>query len=250
MIAVYSCHKNMVRGVYIPDKQTSVAYLLRPGNRKPTSIGELMRMKRLPSLLLLIVCIGAGVGIQSTLAQTPIAQPDSAQAGCMCIKNSLAQTPCAHRGASPSTAQEIIARRQIQERIDQTIEADEAKDVAAAMHFDTADFAVKNRDGSVSARADVRKGIQQGYDWFLAVSDKTRVSIDCLTLKGNEASVYINQHFVRTVPDRKDGSPHELITNVTHRETWIQTDQGWLRKYLEELQEGPIFLDSQPYNPE
>ncbi len=207
-------------------------------------------MKTLPSLWLLFVCIGAGVGIQSTLAQTPIAQHDSTQAGCMCIKNSLAQTPCAGRGASQSTAQEIIARREIQKRIDQTVEADEAKDVEAAMHFNTPDFAVKNLDGSVATPEAVRKEIQQGYDWVYAISDRTRISIDCLTLKGKEASVYINQHFVRTVPDRKDGSPHELITNVTHRETWVYTEQGWLRKYIEELQEGPIFLDGQRYYPE
>lgn len=207
-------------------------------------------MRPLPSLLLLLVCIGAGVCTQPTSAQTHIDRPDSTAPGCMCIENSLALTPCAAGGSSQPTAQVMIARREIQQRIDQTIEADEAKDVSAAMHFDTTDFAVKNRDGSVSARADVRKGIQQGYDWFYAVSDKTRVNIDCLTLKGNEASVYINQHFVRTIPDRNDNSPHELITNVTHRETWVYTGQEWLRKYIEELQGGPIFLDGQRYNPE
>jgi len=206
-------------------------------------------MKSSSWLLLLVVSIGAAECTQPTLAQTRVTEPDSTQTGCMCIENSLAQTPCVG-GASRPNAQAMIAHREIQERIDQTIEADEAKDVSAAMLFDTADFAVKNRDGSVIARADVRKGIQQGYDWFYAVSDKTRVNIDCLTLKGNEAAVYINQHFVRTVPDRKDGSPHELITNVTHLETWVYTGQGWLRKYVEELQEGPIFLDGQQYNPE
>ena len=30
-----------------------------------------------------------------------------------------------------------------------------------------------------------------------------------------------NQHFVRTVPDRKDGSPHELITNGASRDAGL-----------------------------
>jgi hypothetical protein len=52
-----------------------------------------------------------------------------------------------------------------------------------------------------------------------------------------------NQHFVRTVPDRKDGSPHELITNVTHRETWVYTAAGWLTERIEELHQAPTYLD-------
>jgi len=165
----------------------------------------------------------------------------------MCIENSFAQTSCARSGAKP-TAQEMIARQEIEERIN--IEADEAKDVEAATHFDTPDFTVKNLDGTVNTLQDVKKGIQQNYDYIYAVSDKSYNKIDCLTLHGKEAIVYINQHFVRTMPDRKDGSPHEVITNITHRETWVYTAQGWLRKHIDELQQGPSFLDGQPFNPE
>ena len=80
------------------------------------------------------------------------------------------------------------------------------------------------------------------------VSDRTRIKVDCLVLKGKEATVYTNQHYVGYMPDRKDGSPHEVITNITHRETWVFTSAGWKVKYIEELQNGPTFLDGRPYN--
>ncbi|MGB9236537.1 MAG: hypothetical protein WCC04_19180 [Terriglobales bacterium] len=59
--------------------------------------------------------------------------------------------------------------------------------------------------------------------------------------------VVTDQHFVRTVPDRKDDSPHELATNVKHRETWVYTRDGWLTKQIEELAQGPTYLDGQLY---
>ena len=45
------------------------------------------------------------------------------------------------------------------------------------------------------------------------------------------------------VPDRRDGSPHELITNVTHPEACVYTADGWLTKWIEELKPGPTYLD-------
>lgn len=162
------------------------------------------------------------------------------------IEDSFAKTPCGRVGAPRPTAQERIAWRDIQNRINETIEADQTKDVETATFYDTPDFTVRNLDGAVEDLADVKKGIQEGYDNIYIVTDDTEIEIDCLVLKGREATVYINQHFVRTMPDRKDGSPHEVITNVTHRETWVYTDRGWMRKRIEELERGPSFLNGEP----
>jgi hypothetical protein len=81
----------------------------------------------------------------------------------------------------------------------------------------------------------------------LSVSDQTTIRIECLELNGKETVLVTDQHFVRTVPDRKDGGPHELITNVKHRETWVYTEAGWLTKRVEELKQGPTYLDGKLY---
>ena len=189
------------------------------------------------------------MGVGDAPAQTSSTNQASARTGCMCIENSVAQTPCAQRESAKPTAKEIAFRREIQKRIDETIEADKAKHVDGAIRYDLPEFTVKNLDGSVDKREDARKGIQQGYQYILKVTDETYVKIDCLTLKGREATVYINQHFVRTMPDRKTSSPHTVITNITHKEDWVRTSKGWMRRHIDELQRGPSFLDGKPFNP-
>jgi hypothetical protein len=155
------------------------------------------------------------------------------------------QNPCPR--ISPLTDQERFVREEIQSRIDESIEADEAKDLAAKLHYAAPDLTVKLVDGTVLDRKQVEEGIKRDSDWILSVSDRTTITIECLELKGKEAVLVTEQHFVRTVPDRKDGSPHELITNVEHRETWVYTKAGWLTKRIDELKQGPTYLDGKLY---
>jgi len=156
-----------------------------------------------------------------------------------------AQNPCPR--STPLTDQERFVRNDIQSRIDETLEAGEARDIAAKMHYLAPDLTLKLVDGTVLDRKQIDEGMKRDTDWTLSVSDQTTVEIACLVLNGREAVLITNQHFVRTVPDRKNGSPHELITNVEHRETWVYTTAGWLTKRIEELQQGPTYLDGKLY---
>jgi hypothetical protein len=153
------------------------------------------------------------------------------------------------KGKGGFTAQETLVQAEIQARIDESIEADEAKDLAAKTHYFAPDVSLKLLDGTILGRHEIEEGMKRDADWILKVSDRTTMAIDCLELKGKEAMAITNQHFVRTVPDRKDGSPHELVTNMKHRETWIYTDAGWLVKRIEELERGATYLDGKLYEP-
>jgi hypothetical protein len=148
-----------------------------------------------------------------------------------------------------NTAQEQVARSEIQSRIDQTIEADEAKDLDAKLHYAAADMTVRLEDGTELGRKQIEEGLRRDADWILSVSDRTHTEVECIELKGRTALVLTRQHFVRMVPDRKDGSPHELVTNVTHRETWVYGERGWVTKHIEELAHGPMLLDGEPFEP-
>ena len=148
-----------------------------------------------------------------------------------------------------STAQEQAARAEIQSRIDQSIEADEAKDVEAKLHYAAADMTVRLEDGTELNRSQLEDGMRRDAEWILSVSDRTHTEIECIELKGRTAVILTRQHFVRTVPDRKDGSPHELVTNVIHRETWEFGERGWVTKRIEELAHGPMLLDGEPFEP-
>ena len=96
-------------------------------------------------------------------------------------------------------------------------------------------------------RRQMEEGMKRDSDWILSVSDETAVKIECLELKGKQAVLVMAQHFVRTVPDRKDGSPHELVTNVKHRETWVYAKAGWMTMRIDELVQGAIYLDGKLY---
>jgi hypothetical protein len=157
----------------------------------------------------------------------------------------VAQSPCV-RGSQP-TDQERIVQRDIQECIDESIEAAEANDLPARTHYFAPDLTLKLADGTVLDRAQIEAGMKRDSDWILSVSDQTSITIECLELKGTKAVLVTDQHFVRTVPDRKNGSPHELITNITHRETWTYTRNGWLTERIEELRQGPTYLDGKLY---
>lgn len=147
--------------------------------------------------------------------------------------------------------QEAVARRDIQSLINQGLEADEAKDSEATDHNLSEDFTIKDLDGKLWIGEEMKgkKGASKNnYEGIIRISDKSWIRIEALTLKGIEAIVYTNQHFVRFVPDRKDGSPHELITNIIHREIWVFTEKGWKMKHIEELERGKTYLNGEEFN--
>lgn len=147
--------------------------------------------------------------------------------------------------------QEAIAKRDIQSLINQGLEADFAKDSAATDHNLTEDFTIKDLDGKLWTGEEMKgkKGASKNnYEGILQISDRSWIRIEGLTLKGTDAIVYTNQHFVRYVPDRKDGSPHELITNIIHREIWVFTETGWKMKHIEELERGKTYLNGEIFD--
>jgi len=142
-------------------------------------------------------------------------------------------------------------QRDIQEAIDQEIEELGAKDLDAVSRRTPQDFTIRLLNGTTLNREQVIQGMREDLKAVLSIDvDRTYTKIECLTLSGKEATVYTKQQYVRTIPDRKDGSPHEVITSVRHRETWSYTsDDGWVAKRVEEIEQGPTYLDGEPYNP-
>ena len=92
-------------------------------------------------------------------------------------------------------------------------------------------------------------GMQEDLNSVLSIDvDRTYTRIECLTLTGKEATVYTTQQYVRTIPNRKDGSPHEVITSVRHRETWAHGKDGWVAKGVQEIEQGPTYFDGELYD--
>jgi hypothetical protein len=162
----------------------------------------------------------------------------------------LAQTGCSAHRAAKLTAQERIVQRDIQAAIDQQTEEFAAKDLDAATRLMPNDFSIRLFDGTTLNRDQVIEGMRHEQASILTIDlDRTYTRIESLTLAGNEARVYTKQQYVRMVPDRKDGSPHEVITSVRHCETWVYTKDGWITRHIQEIEQGQTFLDGEPYDP-
>jgi hypothetical protein len=159
-----------------------------------------------------------------------------------------ARSTCASQTAPKLTPQERTTQRDIQAAIDQQIEELAAMDIDAATRLMPKDFSIRLLDGTTLDRGQAIAGMRQEKASVLRVDiDRTYTHIECLHLAGKEAIVYTKQQYVRTVPDLKNGSPHEIITSVRHREIWRYTEDGWVTKRIDELEQGQTYLDGKPY---
>ena len=173
-------------------------------------------MKRFPLLLAIaLLCLNALAGATATQAQT------------------------AGRKLSP---EEEEAKRAIEARIAESVEAMRRRDTAARLAFFAPDWRGKLNDGEPMTLEELKAYFRRQEGAVLTISPETRTVVDTIELKGDEATVHTSQVFVRTTPGR-DGKTAEVRTSVTHKEVWVRTDRGWISKYIEELEQGPTYVN-------
>ncbi|HEX5031037.1 MAG TPA: DUF4440 domain-containing protein [Candidatus Eisenbacteria bacterium] len=137
------------------------------------------------------------------------------------------------------------ARTAIQGQIDKNLKARAERDSATFWSIFTPDYRYRAYDGQVVSREEAARGFMQSLNDEVDVRPDTKITIDSLSVRGDTAIVYTRQHYARS-ERAADSSVQELVTNVTHRERWVHTAQGWRVQYLEEIDEGPFLLDGQP----
>jgi len=142
----------------------------------------------------------------------------------------------------PAAAQEADARRDIQARIDASIEAMRRNDVEGQLANMTPDFTVKQIDGDVADRRGIEEYFRNRATQGLEIGPETRVTVDRLELAGDEATVWTSQRFVRTRPG-PGAARVRVETSVTHKETWVRTPEGWRIRHVEEIDQGPLLVD-------
>lgn len=137
------------------------------------------------------------------------------------------------------------ARSSIQAQIDKNLKARAERDSATFWSIFTPDYRYRAYDGQVVTRDEAASGFMQGLNDEVGIRPETRIAIDSVIVHGDTAIVYTRQHYARE-QRAADSTIQELVTNVTHRERWVNTRRGWRVQYLEEIDEGPFYLDGQP----
>jgi ketosteroid isomerase-like protein len=125
-------------------------------------------------------------------------------------------------------------RREIENAYKELARAVETKNFEAFQALRVADFATIPPDGvpsPPSRMADRARGMLAGIQPPISTSN----DILELTTRGDEAIATVRQKFSRQVI--VDGQPRSRYTEVTQRETWRRTAEGWKLAFVDEVRD-------------
>lgn len=138
-------------------------------------------------------------------------------------------------------------RKAIEEWYDRNMAAFKAKDVAAIMALRADDFHTVTPDGRVNTRADMETRTRlfvNRIDHFVSQENQ----IGTIELEGDLASADITQKTVR-MQRFPDGTLHKVESAVVQRETWRKTVEGWKLYRVDNIRDGGLLVDDNPYKP-
>jgi len=138
-------------------------------------------------------------------------------------------------------------RKAIEDWYARNVAAFNAKDVAAIMALRTDDFHTIAPDGKVNMRADMEAYTErflERIDHFISED----FQIGTIDVHGDLASADVTQNTVR-MQRFPDGSLHKVEAGVVQRETWKKTMEGWKMYRVDNIRDGVVFVDDQPYKP-
>jgi ketosteroid isomerase-like protein len=140
---------------------------------------------------------------------------------------------------APASAE---VRREIEEAYRRLAQAVERKDFDAFQALRVAEFATIPPDGIPSPASRMAERAR-GFLERIQAPIKTTNEILELTTRGDEAIATVRQKFTRQVPG--ENQPHTVHTEVTQRETWRKTAEGWKLVFVDEVRDFIRLLDGQ-----
>ena len=122
----------------------------------------------------------------------------------------------------------------------------EAKDADAIMALRTDDFHTLTPDGRTNTRADMdartRTFLERIEHWI-----SQEFVIGTIELDGDLASADVSQRTVR-MQRFPDGSIRKVESAVVQRETWRQTAEGFKLYRVDNIRDGDLLVDDEPYS--
>lgn len=127
------------------------------------------------------------------------------------------------------------------------VQAVKNKDAEAQVAQVSPDYSATTPDRQTLNYEQIVAYMRSGAEQIVTVVDLS-ITIESLTISGNEAIVDARQKFSRTQRLR-DGNIHNVETGVLQREIWVRTAGGWKLKRVDNLRERKFLVDGQPFNP-
>ena len=142
----------------------------------------------------------------------------------------------AYRRSAVEKPADASVRREIEEAYARLGRAVGARDYAAFQALRVPEFATIPPDGipkSAASMGDRARNLLQ------AIQPPVHNSNDVLelTVRGDEAIATVRQKFTRRQPVDGEETLHEIHTEVTQRETWRRTAEGWKLVFVDEVRD-------------
>lgn len=146
-------------------------------------------------------------------------------------------------GASAFADATSDARKAIQANYNADSAAAKRKDVNGLFAHTANDYVSTDTRGKKLTLADAKKGVPA---LFKAVKELDSVSkIKSIQLKGNTASVTVNESVTMKIVHPQSGFLTTLQVEETNADVWVKTAKGWMKKSSKTLKEKHM-QDGQP----
>jgi hypothetical protein len=145
-------------------------------------------------------------------------------------------------------------RREFEAIYAEGVRALKNNDVEAILARISPDFIAVLPDGQLMDYETIKNYIRRGSQQFTEIGDLS-ITVESLTVKGNEVIVEARQYFPRKQRLR-DGKIHDVFSSVLQTETWVKTTDGWKKRKVENEREQVFTVDGKshdphkPYNPD
>ncbi len=136
-------------------------------------------------------------------------------------------------------------RKELESRYAEFVQAYLRKDVQALPNYMTSDFQARQREGGTANRQETIATLQRAFGSVNQVR-KSNVTVEKVSLRGNDATTTARVQFDGTITDR-NGKGHALVADNQYRDTWTRTADGWKIRRSEPLRLR-VTLDGKPLN--
>ena len=139
-----------------------------------------------------------------------------------------------YRRSAVERPADATVRREIEAAYARLAAAVDTKDYAAFQALRVVEFATIPPDGVPSPGSRMAERAQ-GLLERIQPPITTKNDILDLNVRGNDAIATVRQKFTRT--QLIEGTPHTIHTEVTQRETWTRTPEGWKLLFVDEVRD-------------
>jgi hypothetical protein len=139
----------------------------------------------------------------------------------------------------------VFVRRELEAVFAERVKAVKNIDAEAQIAQVSPDYSATLPNGQTMNYEQIVGYMRAGAQQIISVLDFS-ITIESLTVRGNEAIVDARQKNFSRTQRLRDGNIHNIVTGVLQREIWVKTAEGWKLKRVDNLRDRTVLVDGKP----